>query len=139
MSKEMLFLCDTYTEFLQKNNLPHRCASELLYGSDTMNKLTVSQTYWLENFISTWDIIATHAQEVIMQTLKRYYINVKFEKYGTYTFEARSKEHAIEMYNDGDYGWSDYSEDFGEFNEVIEDVEEELFADTQLSLEGVLA
>ena len=74
-----------------------------------------------------------------MQTLKRYYINVKFEKYGTYTFEARSKEHAIEMYNDGDYGWSDYSEDFGEFNEVIEDVEEEVFADTQLSLEGVLA
>ena len=74
-----------------------------------------------------------------MQTLKRYYINVKFEKYVTYTFEARSKEHAIQMYNDGDYGWSDYSEDFGEFNEVIEDVEEEVFADTQLSLEGVLA
>ena len=74
-----------------------------------------------------------------MQTLKRYYINVKFEKNGTYTFEARRKEHAIEMYNDGDYGWSDYSEDFGEFNEVIEDVEEEVFADTQLSLEGVLA
>ena len=47
-----------------------------------------------------------------MQTLKRYYINVKFEKYGTYTFEARSKEHAIEMYNDGDYGWSDYSDDW---------------------------
>ena len=42
------------------------------------------------------------------------------------------------MYEDGDYGWSDYSEDFGEFNEQIEDVEEELFADTQLSLEGVL-
>ena len=39
-----------------------------------------------------------------MQTLKRYYINVIFEKYGTYTFEARSKEHAIQMYNDGDYG-----------------------------------
>ena len=73
-----------------------------------------------------------------MQTLKRYYINVKFEKYGTYTIEARSKEHAIEIYKDGDYGWSDYSEDFGEFNEVIEDVEEEVFADTQLSLEGVV-
>ena len=70
MSKEMLFLCDTYTEFLQKNNLPHRCASELLYGSDTMNKLTVSQTYWLENFISTWDIIATHAQETTMNIIK---------------------------------------------------------------------
>ena len=71
-------------------------------------------------------------------TLKRFYINVKFEKYGTYTIEARSKEHAIEIYKDGDYGWSDYSEDFGEFNEQIEDVEEELFADTQLSLSGVL-
>ena len=70
MSKEMLFLCDTYTEFLQKNNLPHRCASELLYSSDTMNKLTVSQTYWLENFISTWDIIATHAQETTMNIIK---------------------------------------------------------------------
>ena len=69
---------------------------------------------------------------------KRFYINVKFEKYGTYTIEARSKEHAIEIYKDGDYGWSDYTEDFGEFNEQIEDVEEELFADTQLSL-GVLA
>ena len=71
-------------------------------------------------------------------TLKRFYINVKFEKYGTYTIEARSKEHAIEIYKDGNYGWSDYSEDFGEFNEQIEDIEEELFADTQLSLSGVL-
>ena len=72
-----------------------------------------------------------------LNTLKRFYINVKFEKYGTYTFEARSKEHALEMYKDGDYGWSDYSEDYGEFNEVVEDVEEEVFADTQLSLSGV--
>ena len=69
-----------------------------------------------------------------MNQLKRYYINVKFEKYGTYTFEAKSKNHAKEIYKDGDYGWSDYSEDFGEFNEVIEDMEEEIFADTQLSL-----
>ena len=52
-----------------------------------------------------------------LNTLKRYYVNVKFEKYGTYTIEATSKEHALEIYNDGDYGWSDYSEDFGEFNE----------------------
>ena len=74
-----------------------------------------------------------------MNQLKRYYINVKFEKYGTYTFEAKSKNHAKEIYESGDYGWSDYSEDFGEFNEVIEDIEEEIFADTQLSLEGVLA
>ena len=69
-----------------------------------------------------------------MQTLKRYYINVKFDKYGTYTFEAKSKEHAIELYKNGDYDFSDYTEDFGEFNEVIEDIEEEIFTDTQLSL-----
>ena len=74
-----------------------------------------------------------------LPTEKPFLVTVKFEKYGTYTINARSKEHAIEMYNDGDYGWSDYSEDFGEFNEVIEDVEEEVFADTQLSLEGALA
>ena len=47
-----------------------------------------------------------------LNTLKRYYVNVKFEKYGTYTIEARSKEHALEIYNDGDYGWDDYQEDF---------------------------
>ena len=69
-----------------------------------------------------------------MNELKRYYINVKFEKYGTYTFEAKSKEHAIELYKNGDYDFSDYTEDFGEFNEVIEDIEEEVFTDTQLSL-----
>ena len=73
-----------------------------------------------------------------MQTLKRYYINVKFEKYGTYTIMARSKEHAIQMWKDGDWNFDDYSEDYGEYNEVIDDVEEEVFADTQLSLEGVL-
>ena len=73
-----------------------------------------------------------------LNTLKRYYVNVKFEKYGTYTIEATSKEDALKIYNDGDYGWSDYTEDFGEFNEVVEDVEEEVFADTQLSLAGVL-
>ena len=69
-----------------------------------------------------------------MNELKRYYINVKFDKYGTYTFEAKSKEHAIELYKNGDYDFLDYTEDFGEFNEVIEDIEEEVFTDTQLSL-----
>ena len=71
-------------------------------------------------------------------TLKRFYINVKFEKYGTYTIEARSKEHAIQMWKDGDWNFDDYSEDYGEYNEVIDEIEEEIFADTQLSLEGVL-
>ena len=74
-----------------------------------------------------------------MQTLKRYYINVKFEKYGTYTIEARSKEHAIEIYKNGDWDFDDYQEEWGEYNEVIDEVEEEVFADTQLSLEVVLA
>ena len=34
-----------------------------------------------------------------MNTLKRYYVNVKFEKYGTYTIEATTKEPALEIYN----------------------------------------
>ena len=66
-------------------------------------------------------------------------MTTKFEKYGTYTIMARSKEHAIQMWKDGDWNFDDYSEDYGEYNEVIDDVEEEVFADTQLSLEGVLA
>ena len=74
-----------------------------------------------------------------LNTLKRFYVNVKFEKYGTYTFMARSKEHARQMFESGDYGWEDYTEEYGEYNEVIDEIEEEIFADTQLSLEGVLA
>ena len=74
-----------------------------------------------------------------LTTEKRYYVTTKFEKYGTYTIMARSKEHAKEMFESGDYGWDDYSEDYGEYNEVIDEIEEEVFADTQLSLEGVLA
>ena len=58
MSKEMLFLCDVYDAWLNNNKLPHRCASEILYGAYTMNKLTVNQSYWLESFISTWDVIS---------------------------------------------------------------------------------
>ena len=65
MSKEMLFLCDVYDAWLQKNKLPHRCASEILYGADTMDKLTVNQSYWLESFISTWDVIAQNTQELL--------------------------------------------------------------------------
>jgi hypothetical protein len=29
----------------------------LLYSDDTKGRLTGNQVYWLENFISTWDII----------------------------------------------------------------------------------
>ena len=72
-----------------------------------------------------------------LTTENRFYVTTKFEKYGTYTIMARSKEHARELFENGDYGWDDYSEDFGEFNERIDEIEEEVFADTQLSLAGV--
>ena len=73
-----------------------------------------------------------------LNTLKRFYVTTKFEKYGTYTIEATSKEPAIQMWKDGDWDYDNYESDYGEYNEVIDDVEEEVFADTQLSLEGVL-
>ena len=59
MSKEMLFLCDVYDKWLDENELPHRCASDILYGQDAM-ALTMNQKYWLESFISTWDVISEH-------------------------------------------------------------------------------
>ena len=71
-------------------------------------------------------------------TEKRYFVTTKFEKYGTYTIMARSKEHAIQMWKDGDWNFDDYESDYGEYNEVIDEIEEEVFADTQLSLEGVM-
>ena len=57
MSKEMLFLCDVYDKYLDENDLPHRSACDILYGENAM-ALTSNQKYWLESFISTWDIIA---------------------------------------------------------------------------------
>ena len=57
MSKQMKFLCDIYGTWLKKNDLPQRCASEILYGENAC-KLTGNQTYWLESFISTWEVIA---------------------------------------------------------------------------------
>ena len=73
-----------------------------------------------------------------LNTLKRFYVTTKFEKYGTFTIQATSKEHAIQMWKDGDWNFDDYESDYGEYNEVIDEVEEEVFADTQLSLAGVL-
>ena len=73
-----------------------------------------------------------------LNTLKRFHVTTKFEKYGTYTIEATSKEHAIQMWKDGDWDYDNYESDYGEYNEVIDEVEEEVFADTQLSLAGVL-
>ena len=72
-----------------------------------------------------------------LTTLKRYYVTTKFEKYGTYTFMARSEEHARELFENGDYGFDNYTEEFGEYNEVIEEIEEEIIADTQLTLSGL--
>ena len=68
---------------------------------------------------------------------KEFYIEVKFIKYGTYTFHATSKEHAMEMYDRGE--WSDYDEEYDCYDEqVVEVKEEEITEPMQLSLSGVL-
>ena len=68
---------------------------------------------------------------------KEYYVEVKFIKYGTYTIHATSKEHAMEMYNRGD--WSDYNEEYDAYDEEVTEVtEEELTEPMQLSIGGVL-
>ena len=66
-------------------------------------------------------------------------VTTKFEKYGTYTIMARSKEHAIQMWKDGEWDFDDYEEQWGEYNEVIDEIEEvDAFDQKQLTLEGVL-
>ena len=68
---------------------------------------------------------------------KEYYVEVKFIKYGTYTFHATSKEHAMQKYHDG--SWSDYNEEYECYNEEVTEItEEELTEPMQLSLSGVL-
>ena len=57
MTREMLFLSDVLKAWCKKNHFPHRCASDLLYNDDTKGRLTGNQVYWLESFISTWDIV----------------------------------------------------------------------------------
>ena len=75
-----------------------------------------------------------------LPTEKPFLVTVKFEKYGTYTINARSTEHAMQLYNNGDWDFDDYQEEWGEYNEVIDEVEEhDVFDEMQLSLEGVLA
>ena len=75
-----------------------------------------------------------------MQTEKRYYVTTKFEKYGTYTIMARSKEHAIQMWKDGDWNFDDYESDYGEYNERIYEVEDvDVVDQKQLVLEEVLS
>ena len=76
---------------------------------------------------------------VELPTETPFLVTTKFEKYGTYTIMARSKEHAIQMWKDGDWDFEDYQEEWGEYNEVIDEVEEQdVFDQKQLVLEGVL-
>ena len=137
MPKEMLFLCDVYTKWLKDNNLPHQCASDILYGKDTMNRLTVNQTYWLENFISTWDIISQNAQENIMtkinltdnelQELKYHYVdrivgNMSLEDLLQYVKE--DMENAVNDLSEVEF--LDQAEDYwnDSFDEVVEIVKD---------------
>ena len=76
---------------------------------------------------------------VELPTETPFLVTTKFEKYGTYTIMARSKEHAIQMWKDGEWDFDDYQEEWGEYNEVIDEVEEQdVFDQKQLVLEGVL-
>ena len=50
MTKEMLFLCDVYTNWCDSQNLPNfYSADDLCYGRDTKDKLTLKQKNWLES------------------------------------------------------------------------------------------
>ena len=60
--------------------------------------------------------------------MQTFIIEEKCVGYADITIEAENEEEAIDLYNKGHYLDSNY---------VIDDVEEEVFADTQLSLEGV--
>ena len=148
MTKEMLFLAEIYTNWCKSQGLPdYMSADDLRYGRDTTDKLNFYQMNWLETFIDVWDCINQNTQEVRailmkkeLPTEKPFLVTVKFEKYGTYTINARSKEHAIQLYENGDWDFDDYQEEWGEYNEVIDEVEEQdVFDEMQLSLEGVLA
>ena len=72
-----------------------------------------------------------------LPTEKRFYITTKFEKYAVYSYMARDEHHALELHEDGSY--DNYEEEWGEYNEKIEEIEEEeVFDQVQLSLAGVL-
>tara|TARA_B100001248_G_scaffold11335_1_gene7391 strand:- start:500 stop:739 length:240 start_codon:yes stop_codon:yes gene_type:complete len=77
---------------------------------------------------------------VELPTETPFLVTTKFEKYGTYTIMARSKEHAISKYENGEWDFDDYESDYGEYNERIYEVEEQdIFDQKQLVLEGVLS
>ena len=76
---------------------------------------------------------------VELPTETPFLVTTKFEKYGTYPIMARSKEHAIKKFEDGEWDFDDYEEQWGEYNEVIDEIEEvDAFDQKQLTLEGVL-
>ena len=60
MSKQMLFLIDVYSNWCDSQNLPKYSADDLLYSSNTKDRLTLKQRDWLFNFIDVWDIIDTN-------------------------------------------------------------------------------
>ena len=135
MPKEMLFLCDVYTQWLEENELPHRCASELLYGKDTMNKLRINQVYWLENFISTWDIIATHAQEnqmtnlspKIIDELKSFLVERQVDNMSTKDLVAYVMDDLDRYYEKmSDTEFIDEAQNYWEdhFDDVVEEIKE---------------
>ena len=76
---------------------------------------------------------------VELPTETPFLVTTKFEKYGTYTINARSKEHAIKKFEDGEWDFDDYQEEWGEYNEKIEEVEQvEIYDQVQLTLTEVL-
>ena len=73
MTKEMLFLCDVYTNWCDSQNLPNfYSADDLCYGRATKDKLTLKQKNWLETFIDVWDVVNQHTQEKFMENVPVY-------------------------------------------------------------------
>ena len=69
----------------------------------------------------------------MMTDEKAFYIEAKHWTYTDYTIMARSKEHAIEQFNNG--VWDDMESDYGWYDEVITNITEEQPPDNfQLSL-----
>ena len=135
MPKEMLFLCDIYTKWLEENDLPHQCASDILYGKDTMNRLTLNQTYWLENFISTWDVIAQYAQEnqmtnlspKIIDDLKSFLVERVGDNMSTKDLVAYVTDDLDDLYkNMSDVEFLDDARNYWDdsFDEVVEEIKE---------------
>jgi len=76
---------------------------------------------------------------VELPTETPFLVTTKFEKYGTYTINALSKEHAIKKFEEGEWDFDDYQEEWGEYNEKIEEVEQvEIYDQVQLTLTEVL-